>query len=167
MGSRTEGNRLAPTRAQLDATAWRTIHQASVVRDRRPSGYAASFRPANYRELGQKITDTGDFELSWSEFLHEFYRFRTEEFFAERPPEFLSLGWQALLAGTAEFLSQEFGLTAPDWVNDPQYTLPEMWDPWEEIVPDIEQFRDERIAKSHPIFLKRNVVFETRNLIVL
>jgi hypothetical protein len=110
--------------------AGRTIHQASVVRDRRPPGYERSFRPANYRELGQKITDTGDFELSWSEFLHEFYRYRTEEFFDERSPEFLSPGWKALLAGVAEFLSQEFSLTPPDWVNDPQYILRELWDPW-------------------------------------
>lgn len=156
-----------PTRADLDQTAWRTIHQASVVRDRQPAGYAASFRPANYKELGQKITDTGDFELSWSEFLHEFYRFRTASFFVQRPPAFLSPGWQALLAGAAEFLSEEFGLPVPEWVNDPQYTLPEPWDPWEDLVPDVEQYRDGRIAKSHPSFLKRNVVFESRNLIVL
>jgi hypothetical protein len=85
-----------PTRADLDRTAWSIIHQASVVKDHRPAGYAASFRPANYAELGQKITDTGDFELAWSEFLHEFYRFRTPDFFSERPPAFLSPGWKAL-----------------------------------------------------------------------
>jgi hypothetical protein len=36
-----------------------------------------------------------------------------------------------------------------------------------EVVPDIEQFRDERRSKSHEAFLKRNVIYETRNLICL
>ena len=56
---------------------------------------------------------------------------------------------------------------SPEWTNDPQYTLAAQWDPWEDIVPDIEQYRPERIAKADPAFLKRNVVFEARNLIVL
>jgi hypothetical protein len=32
------------------------------VRGRRPAGYAASYRPANYTELGQKTADI-DFQL--------------------------------------------------------------------------------------------------------
>jgi hypothetical protein len=64
-------------------------------------------------------------------------------------------------------LATIFNLQVPEWVNDPQYTLPEPWDPWEEIVPDAEQFRDERRAKSHEAFLTRNVIYETRNLIYL
>lgn len=155
------------TRERLDKIAWHTIHTASVVRDEEPSGYAKSKRPANYTEFGQMIKDTGDDDLAFSEFLHEFYRFRTASFFAERPPEFLSPSWRALLAGTAEFLSEEFNLPVPEWVHEPQYTLPEAWDPWADILPDGETFRELSISLAHPTFLKHNVIFESRNLIRL
>lgn len=154
-------------RAELDAVAWKTIHTASVVRDRKPDGYAASRRPANYTELGQMMEDTDDFELAWSEFLHEFYRYRTVGFFAERPPDLLRPEYQAMLAGAAEFLSQEFGLEPPTWTSEPQYTLAEVWDPWEDLSPDFRQYRDQRIERAHPLFLKHNVVYEARNLIRL
>lgn len=131
------------TKAELDAVAWRTIHTATVVRDRKPDGYAESRRPANYAELGQMIEDTDDFELAWSEFEHEFYRYRTASFFAERPPDLLKPEYQVMLAGAAEFLSQEFGLEPPAWTDEPRYTLAEVWDPWEDLSPDMRQFRDE------------------------
>lgn len=122
-----------PTRAELDHIAWQTIHTASAIGNRQPAGYAATGRPSNFIELAQMMADR-DEEMAWSEFLHEFYRFRTPSFFAERPPESLSPQWKALLAGTAEFLSKEFGLPVPEWVNDPQYTLPVQWDRWEDLL---------------------------------
>ena len=55
-----------PSRAELDQIAWQTIHQASVVRNRQPAGYAASGRPANFVELAQMMADR-DEEMAWSD----------------------------------------------------------------------------------------------------
>lgn len=84
-----------------------------------------------------------------------------------RPPTWLSPRLQTLLAASAEFLSVEFGLPVPEWVHEPRYTLPEPWDPWEDICPDVAEFREERVAKAHPIFLRHGVVYESRTLIRL
>ena len=101
------------TRAEIDQIAWNTIKTAKVHSEP-PWGYAECGRPANYAELGQMVKDwNGDFEQAWSEFLHEFFRYRTASFFAEPPPKFLSPGLRAILAGTAEYLSKEFNLPVP------------------------------------------------------
>jgi len=113
------------------------------------------------------VEATGDFELSWSEFRHEFYRYKSASFFSVEPPNSFSVEDRALLAGAAEYLSIRFGLQVPEWASHPEYFLDHVWDPWEDIVPDIEQYRDERRAGSHEAFLKRNVIFETRGLISL
>jgi hypothetical protein len=36
-----------------------------------------------------------------------------------------------------------------------------------EILPDVEQYRDERRARADAAFLKRNVIFKSRNPIAL
>lgn len=69
-----------------------------------------------------------DHELAWSEFLHEFFRYKQASFFAVPPPRTFSPQRRALLAGVAEYLSERYSLPVPDWVHDPQYTLPELWD---------------------------------------
>jgi len=153
------------SRAQLDQIAWETIKTASVS-TASPAGLKASGRPRDYAELAE-LTARKDYETAWSEFLHEFFRYRTAEFFIVPPPRSFSPQRRALLAGVAEFLSTEFGLPVPEWVNDREYFLGEMWDPWEDICPDLESLRQVRIDRSHPMFLKRNVVYETRNLITL
>jgi hypothetical protein len=79
-------------RAELDKLAWQTIKTATID-PAAPDGLTVSGRPKNYAELGQMLALGVDFEFAWSEFLHEFYRRRTAEFFAERPPAALSLGW--------------------------------------------------------------------------
>ena len=109
----------------------------------------------------------GDFEQAWSEFLHEFFRYRTASFFAEPPPKFLSRGLRAILAGTAEYLSKEFNLPVPAWTEEPEYFLPEIWAPWTDMGLDMKEFEEERKAKSHECFLRRNVIFASRDLITL
>ena len=115
------------------------------------------------------ILKTGDFELSWTAFLHEFYRYRTASFLEHPPPRFLSLGWRAILAGTAEWLSKEFGLFAPEWTELPDFFLPEVWDVLGDFLTeeDVVSLRAERIARCEHEFLRRNVIFETRSLIVI
>jgi hypothetical protein len=155
------------TRAEIDAIAWKTIHATHVVRDRLPSGYAVCGRPRNYTEFGQMVLDREDYEQAWSEFLHEFFRFRTASFFSDRPPRFIGPGQCAILAGTAEYLSKDFGLPVPAWTEEPEYFLPELWDPMSDWCPGMEEFREIRIAKANECFLRRNVIFESRNLITL
>jgi hypothetical protein len=154
------------SRQEQDQVAWETIH-ASKTHPGPPAGLAVSLRPANYRELGELIASSGDQEHAWSEFLHEFFRYKTASFFAEPSPKILSAEWQALLAGVAEWLSIEFGLPLPQWINEAQYYLPEIWDSLEYWLPDAEPYREERMARTHEVFLKRNVIFETRSLITL
>jgi hypothetical protein len=45
--------------------------------------------------------------------------------------------------------------------------LPEIWDPWTDMGLDMKEFEEERKAKSHECFLRRNVIFASRNLITL
>jgi hypothetical protein len=155
------------TRAEIDQIAWKTIKTAAVC-STEPFGYSKCGRPSNYAEFGRMLTDLdGDFGLAWGEFLHEFYRYRTAGFFAEPPPENLSPGRRAMLAGTAEYLSKEFNLPIPPWTERPEYFLPEIWDSWSEIGLDVKEFEEERKAKSHECFLRRNVIYASRDLITL
>jgi hypothetical protein len=104
-----------------------------------------------------------EFEIAWREFLHEFMLYRQPGFFAI-PPDKFTPEYKAQLAGAAEFLSEEFGLRVPIWVYDPQYTLlPELWEPDGWMFPQDPESVERRKAKAHPAFLKRNVLFESRN----
>jgi hypothetical protein len=134
-----------------------------------PPGLKLIGRPANYRELGELISCSGDFERSWSEFLHEFYRYKSPVFFAEEPPPNMSSGFRAWLAGVAEYLSVEFSLQVPEWANRPEYFLQEEWNPGSELFPyaDFLEYRDELRGRCEPVFLKRNVLFEARGLTIL
>lgn len=152
-------------RAELDKLAWAILH-GLVPSASTPPGLAASGRPCNYVELAE-LTERWDKELAWSEFLHEFFRYKAASFFVVPPPPSFTPERRALLAGVAEFLCAEFNLEAPAWIKEPEFFLSEMWDPWEDICPDVREFRDERIARSHKAFLRRNVVYEARNLITL
>jgi len=63
----------------LDEVAWDVIKSAKV-QEGTLSGYALSGRPANFIELYQCADDWAKFELAYSEFLHEFYRYRMPVF---------------------------------------------------------------------------------------
>jgi len=62
----------------------------------------------------------------------------------------MSPGWQAILAGAAEWLCQEFGLPAPNWLADQRYTLPSPWDLSENPAADL--------AEVEEPFRRRNVL---------
>ena len=72
-----------------------------------------------------------------------------------------------MLAGAAEYLSRRFNLEVPDWVNRPEFFLDQEWDILSEVLPDVEQYREERRARADEAFLRRNVIFESRNLIAV
>lgn len=114
------------------------------------------------------MLDSGiDFEDAWSEFLHEFFAYQQASFFEFPSPESLNIGWQSILAGAAEYLSKEFDLPIPEWVNEPQYFLPDYWDPVEDLSSTFIEGRARRMQNTPEAFLKRKVIFEARNLITL
>lgn len=153
------------SRAELDAIAWDIIDK-TAGRPTPPPGLAASGRPCNYEGLAE-LSARWDHELAWSEFLHEFFRYKQASFFDVPPPRSVSLQRRALLAGVAEYLCTRYSLPIPEWVNAPEFFLHDFWDLWEDLCPDMEEFSLGRIERSPEAFLKRRVVFEARNLITL
>jgi hypothetical protein len=115
------------------------------------------------QQLGEKLAAGVQFEIAWGDSLHAFYDFRDASFFTYPPPESLSPGWRAILAGAAEWLSREFGLPQPAWTKDPKkYTLPSPSAPWglsENLAADL--------AEVEEPFRRRNVLFASRDLIAL
>jgi hypothetical protein len=149
-------------REELDALCWRTIKSAKVL------PYEGSkYRPNNYAEISAGLRAGGEFELLWGDFLHAFYLYRHPSFFEFPSPEELSLENQALLAGAADWLSAEFGLPHPAWTDNPRYFLHKTWDPWEDLGLDMSEFFEAKLQRSPEAFRKRNIAFESRNLIVL
>jgi hypothetical protein len=143
-----------------DQIAWEFIHS----RPKLAISQARGRRALDYRQLGEKLAAGVQFEIAWGDFLHAFYDHRDASFFAYSPPDSLSPGWQAILAGAAEWLSQEFELPRPrpEWVDDVKFTLPTPWDPWglsEDLPADLQTVEEP--------FRKRNVLFSAHDLIAI
>jgi hypothetical protein len=143
---------------KFDKMAWK------IIKDRKPStrtamaGLRHSGRPKNFAELAEAITPRFPFEMAFNSFLDEFYLYRSPDFFEQEPgPEF-SIPQRAMLAATAEFLSTEFGLARPEWVNKPEYTLSTWYDPYDFGLDE---------QSSNPTFAKHGVLFQTKSLIRL
>lgn len=154
------------SREHLDQIAWSTIKNRPPLH--REAGQVPRFhRPLNYAEIGERIAGGSDFEHVWSDFLHGFFLYRTADYFTFPPPQNISREWQVVLAGAAEWLSAEFGLPKPVWVDEPQYFLASPWDPREDYGLDMSPYYEEVLRRSPEAFRKRNIAFESRNLIAL
>jgi hypothetical protein len=152
-----------PTRDEIDAIAWRSIHERPVRNIAEDRGH----RALDYAQLEQKLQDGVEFEHAWSDFLHAFYDYKDASFFAYPSPPSLSVEMQAVLAGAAEWLSAEFGLPHPEWTEDPRYFLPEPWHIFEIYGLDMSAHVQEGLARSPEAFRRRNIAFRSRNLIAL
>lgn len=150
-------------RAQIDKLAWQSIHE----RPPRPVEGNRGWRALDYQELEQRLQAGIEFEDAWSGFLHAFYAYKQASFFSYPSPASLSVEWQSVLAGAAEWLSQEFGLPHPEWTDDPRYFLVEPWDPMEDLGLDVSAFIEDKLRRSPEAFRKRNIAFLSRNLIAL
>jgi hypothetical protein len=151
----------------LDKIAWNVIGSSDAK--------ATPTFPADYRELGQLVDQmNGDFPHAWSEFLHGFYAAKQQSQLDHPPPDNLPVVWQVILAGVAEHLALRYNLEVPKWVYRPEFYLTRLttvamfqWDAVLELTEaDREEFRAEIGATPLPL-LKRNVVFNERNLITL
>jgi len=151
------------TRDEIDKIAWQTIHSRPPL----DLGEDRGWRARDYQELEAKLNAGVDFEHAWSDFLHAFYDYKTASFFAHPSPASLSVEWQALLAGAADWLSAEFGLPHPAWTDQRHYFLSEPWDPMQDLGLDMSVFIQAKLFQSPEAFRKRNVAFLSRNLIAL
>ncbi len=165
-------------RAVLDRAAWATIDSSLPAL---PREECRTRRPSNYEEMWEAVEayvpHSDDalplpgtwpaFEHAFSEFLHEFYGSRRASHFSVAPPDGFGTERCALLAGVADYLCRRYDLDLPGWIGDPRYCLQALWDPLEDICPDLRPTRYRRCQMSEPEFLRRNVVFEARNLITL
>jgi hypothetical protein len=146
----------------LDKIAWRTIHESPVI----PISKASDRRSMNYKQLEEKLQVGVEFEHAWSDLLHAFFAHKKAFFFEYPSPPSLSIEWQAVLAGSAEWLSQEFGLPHPTWTDDAKYFLAKPWHP----IQDFGGYPDDMegdLAQAPEAFRKRNLAFLSRNLITL
>jgi hypothetical protein len=150
-------------RDEMDAIAWKSIRSRAPI----PLSKAGSERALDYVSLDKQLRAGVSFTYAWSNFLHAFYAHRTASFFAHPSPSYLSPRYQALLAGAAEFLSAEFELPHPEWVDSPKYFLDMPWDPEEDLGLDMSEFLEDRMARSPEAFRRRNIAFLSRNLITL
>jgi hypothetical protein len=140
------------------------------------AGKGAPTFPADYLELGLLTTRMkGDFPRAWSEFLHSFYAARRQSQLDQPAPDNIPKVWRVILAGAAEYLAVTNHLKVPGWVYRPEFYLPRLttvaifqWDAVRELTTrqDLAEFQPEIQATPIPL-LKRNVVFDKRNLITL
>ena len=140
---------------KFDDIAWETIHNrpAPKAEFANHKGLAVSGRPQNYLEL-EIAAKESDMELALSDFLHEFFLFRSPDFFAIEPSDYFSTHDRVWLAGVAEYLCHRFGLSVPPWTEKPEYFLQQ---PWRKFHGDTQE----------PEFRRRNVLYNPRHLIRL
>jgi hypothetical protein len=113
-------------RQQLDRIAWRIIARKKASLGAKPG----VGRPSNFPEILQWMREENDsFELSFANFLDEFYYFKRASFFRLEPPKEFTAQQRALLAGTAEYLCHRYKLRSPKWTQKPEYILDQEWNP--------------------------------------
>lgn len=151
------------TTEEIDAIAWETIRNKPKL----VLANARGSRPLDYAEMEAQLQAGVEFEHAWSNFLHAFFDYKDASFFVYPSPPSLDVEWQCVLAGAAEWLSAEFGLPHPEWTDEPKYFLAEPWDAWQTYGLALPENVEKNVAESPEAFRKRNVAFESRNLITL
>jgi hypothetical protein len=157
-----------PTHSRFDDILW------EQYRAQPPRPVPANLQaPHNYVEMAARIDFEADADdiwqssraSAWSSFLHAFFAYKSPTFFAERPPDTLSIEEQALWAGVAEALCIKLDLAVPEWTKDPWYFLSK---PSDFVVYQsvLNSTIHERLAESDPAFKKRNVVARARDFLV-
>jgi hypothetical protein len=136
----------------------------------RPSSHS-DFRPESLAQVGARLANpdalTGD-KLSseaatWLfQFLDDFRASRRRQqsnLIKEEPPPTGNDRLDAYVAALAEYLAQEAGLRAPDWVDKPERFLKTWW-----IEADVPSERPAAVAQSPAQFRRRGVFIPEREL---
>lgn len=138
-------------------------------------------RPRDFSELGKAMEAGSSWDVALGDWLHEFVQLKDRRCLEAEPPAWMSREDRALLAGVAEFFARRFGLPRPDWVEKPEYFLPELeylyYCKPHGMEPDDPEFlcwppHDDtalcrKMARTPREMRRRNVVYEARGLTVL
>jgi hypothetical protein len=157
-----------PTHSRFDDILWEQ-YRAQLPEPVPPNLNA----PRNYVEMAARIDFEADADdiwqssraSAWSSFLHAFFAYKSPMFFAERPPDSLSIEEQALWAGVAEALCAKLELPVPAWTEEGRYFLPEPRNAWPVQAVLSTPIKD-RLAESDPEFRRRNIVAKARDFLV-
>lgn len=133
--------------------------------------------PQTFAEMGPAEQSGSDWEGVWSAWLHSFVHRKDARCLAAEPPAWFPPERRAMLAGTAEFFANLYGLPVPGWIEKPEYFLPEL-DYYGSVISFSETEKalllpetdgdDMRLrARTPKAMLRRKVIFAARNLTVL
>lgn len=115
-------------------------------------------RPQTLAEVASLAAQGESFDMSTTDFLHEFYAHPSEQALAERPqllqPIKGDLGQiqDAYLAAAAEELARKFNVRNPRWTDDEERKLHKPW-----FASDLASLRAVLIWESPPGFRSRNL----------
>jgi len=166
------------TKQERDEIVWRSMASLAPTTQPWDKGEWNGGRPQTFVEIGKAMESGRDWDLAFGDWHHEFIFRKDSRCLAEEPPHWFNTERRAMLAGTAEFFARLYRLPKPAWVDKPEYFLPELeymaylvsesegeepmiWFP----ETDADLYR--MMARSPKEMLRRNVVFEARNLTVL
>ena len=168
----------AATKQERDEIVWNCMAQLhGTSEDWENSGWRGG-RPRDFAEIGKAMRAGRSWDLTWSDWLHEFVYRKDARCLAAEPPSWFSAERRAMMAGAAEFFAALYELPKPVWVDKPEYFLAVMeyqaylatepndrhfmaWPPLSEAALYLMK------ARSPKEMLRRNVVFEARSLTVL
>lgn len=151
--------RMTMMRNQIDQAAWATPGVPDPFAGR-PEGFECSGPSRQLPRARCRYGGIRGLRTRTERILHEFYPYKTADFFAVEPPVQFSIERRV-----ADAHSTRFGLPVPEWARKPDYALAKPWDPSSELHPGM--LIEERISYASPAFRKRNVVFKERSLIAL
>jgi len=166
------------TKQERDEIVWAAMESSQrTSREWNHSGWSGG-RPRTFAEIGEAMRAGWTWHVAWGDWQHEFIARKDSRCLAAEPPEWFTPERRAMMAGTAEFFARLFELAKPEWVEKPEYFLPRLEymsylvsepDDGDFMVfpPESEDALFRKIAKSPKEMLRRNVVFEARNLTIL
>lgn len=165
------------TRQERDDVVWNSM---AKPRERMQAWRESPWdggRPQTFAEMGDAMQSGQEWEIAWGDWLHEFVYRKDPRCLAGEPPTWFPPESRAMLAGTAEFFANLYGLPKPDWSEKPEYFLPELdyygcvisFSATEHalLLPESEADDYRLRAKAPKEMLRRNVVFSARSLTVL
>ena len=162
---------------EVDELVWRLMADAHVRGAESRTSPRSGRHPRTFAKIGEAIQSGSEWESEWSAWGHEFMFTKDVRCLAEEPPIWFPPERRAMLAGASEFFAKLYDLPKPAWVDKPEYFLPEMdyygciisFSETEHalLMPESEEDDYRLRARTPREMLRRNVIFEARNLTVV